>query len=79
MTIEVDNRIVQKAARAVFGWIDDLRAEYPSVDPEEVAQVYGHQLSANETGIDRSCVEDVFIGLALGVYELGGSNEIRRL
>ena len=63
-----DACLVEEASREVFGWIDDLKAKYPSVEPGEVAQVYGQQLSANETGIDRSCVEDVFIGVALGVY-----------
>lgn len=64
-----DRELVEEVSMEVYGWIDDLKAKYPNVDPEHVRQVYGDQLSSNETAIDPSAVEDVFIGIALGVYE----------
>ena len=67
-----DRRLVQEVSSEVFGWIDDLKAEYASVDPERVRQIYGRQLASNEVSLDRSDVEDVFIGVALGVYEPEG-------
>ena len=62
-------RFVQEVSEEVLGWIEDLKAKYPSVDIESVRQIYGGQLSSDETVLERSAVEDVFIGVKLGVYE----------
>jgi hypothetical protein len=55
-----DDRVVQKASKEVFGWIDDLKAEYAGVDIERVRQTYGRQLSSGVAPLDRSAVEQVF-------------------
>ncbi len=55
-----DGRVVQEASREVFSWIDDLKVEYASVDPERVRQIYGRQLSSGAAPLDRSAVESVF-------------------
>ena len=61
--------MVEKASAEVFGWINDLKAKYPNVDTKQVRQIYGRQLGSGETAIDPTAVEDVFIGLQLGVYD----------
>ncbi len=55
-----DKRIVTEASDTVFGWIDDLKAEYAGVDPERVRQEYSRLLSSGKATLDVSAVRSVY-------------------
>ncbi len=55
-----DGRIVREASNLALGWIDDLKSEYASVDPERVRSMYARQLSAGEAALDISAVRSIY-------------------
>ncbi len=55
-----DARVVNEASKTVFGWIDDLKAEYEGVDPERVRQEYSRLLKDGKTPLDISAVRSVY-------------------
>lgn len=55
-----DGRVVREASREVFGWLDNLKTEYPGVDSERVRAIYSRQLKSGEAALDPSALRSVF-------------------
>lgn len=55
-----DARIVSEASQRAFDWIEELQAEYPSVDPERVRLQYSTQLKLGEAQLDISAVRSIY-------------------
>lgn len=55
-----DARIVTEASQRAFGWIDSLKSEYESVDPERVRLQYARELSAGTLSLDINAVRSIF-------------------
>lgn len=55
-----DERVKSEAVSHVRGWIEDMAAQYPGVDPNRVARVYGSALSNGQAALDRAEVQRVF-------------------
>lgn len=55
-----DARIVTEASQRAFGWIDSLKGEYETVDPERVRLQYARELSAGTLSLDINAVRSIF-------------------
>ena len=53
-------QLKEEALGYVRSWVDELRAQYPGVDPERATKTYGSMLSNGQANLDRSHLEYVF-------------------